>query len=81
MLPVTVSTIKRLLELISLSFCRLLEPEMVMSKFWHCVPTLKDNNYSSSRNGSEVWGRNFPAIEFAGKKSPDFAFSNVGGYA
>ena len=25
-------------------------------------------------------GRNFPAIEFAGKKSPDLAFSNVDRY-
>ena len=25
-------------------------------------------------------GRNFPAIEFAGKKSPNLAFSNVGRY-
>ena len=28
----------------------------------------------------EVTGQNFPAIEFAGKKSPDLVFSNVDWY-
>ena len=31
--------------------------------------------------GGRPVGRNFPAIEFAGKKSPDLAFSNVDRYA
>ena len=31
--------------------------------------------------GGRSVGRNFPAIEFAGKKSPDLAFSNVDRYA
>ena len=30
--------------------------------------------------GGRSGGRNFPAIEFAGKKSPDLAFSNVDRY-
>ena len=30
--------------------------------------------------GGRSVGRNFPAIEFAGKKSPDLAFSNVDRY-
>ena len=30
--------------------------------------------------GVRSGGRNFPAIEFAGKKSPDLAFSNVDSY-
>ena len=31
--------------------------------------------------GERSVGRNFPAIEFGGKKSPDLAFSNVDRYA
>ena len=30
--------------------------------------------------GGRSVGRNFPAIDFAGKKSPDLAFSNVDRY-
>ena len=33
------------------------------------------------KTGGRSGERNFPAIEFAGKKSPDLAFSNVDRYA
>ena len=37
-------------------------------------------NIQAVEAGGRSGGRNFPAIEFAGKKSPDLAFSNVDRY-
>ena len=54
---------------------------MVMSKFWYVYQHQKmtiiiQGVESKGRSG----GRKFPAVGFAGKKSPDLAFSNVDRY-
>ena len=54
---------------------------MLMSKFWKCVPTKKTIIIQAVETGGRSGEQNFPAIEFAGEKFPDLAFSNVDIYA